>query len=210
MIKDYFRKALLITAICCVPLGGGFMPSIQAAEYSIAQQQKVRITGVVVDAANEPVIGANILEKGTTNGTITDLDGRFALEVQKGATLVVTFIGYKDQEIIIGNQTEFAITMVDDNQILDDVVVVGYAVGNKRSVSGAVERVTKEQMNVGFVATPIDAIRSRVSGLSISQNGGDPTGTPTIRLRGTSSLTGETGPLIVIDGFPGGISVPSI
>ena len=201
MIKDYFRKALLITAICCVPLGGGFMPSIQAAEYNIAQQQKVRITGVVMDAANEPVIGANILEKGTTNGTITDLDGRFALEVQKGATLVVTFIGYKDQEIIIGNQTEFAITMVDDNQIFDDVVVVGYAVGNKRSVSGAVERVTKEQMNVGFVATPIDAIRSRVSGLSISQNGGDPTGTPTIRLRGTSSLTGETGPLIVIDGM---------
>lgn len=208
MIK-IIRRVLLIVAVSCMPLGNGFMPVLQAARngISIVQQKKNKITGVVVDTTGEPIIGANILEKGTTNGTITGLDGKFVLAVSNEAVLIVTFIGYKNQEVKILNQNTLTIIMTDDNQILEDVVVVGYAVGNKRSVSGAVERVTQEHMNAGFVATPIDAIRSKVSGLSISQNGGDPTGTPTVRLRGTSSLTGETGPLIVIDGMFADISM---
>jgi TonB-linked SusC/RagA family outer membrane protein len=165
-------------------------------------QQKGVIQGKVLDSAGETIIGANVIVKGTTNGAVTDIDGNFTLNAEEGVTLLITFIGYKNQELVVGKQTTgIVITMRDDNELLDEVVVVGYAVGNKRSVSGAVERVTADKMNSGFVATPVDAIRSKVSGLTISQNGGDPTSTPTVRLRGTSSLTGETGPLIVIDGM---------
>ena len=163
--------------------------------------QVYNVKGNVKDGHGEPVLGAYILEKGTNNGVASDMDGNFTIQVKKGATLTVSFIGLTTQEVVVNSADQLAIVLYEDTESLDELVVVGYATGKKRSISGAVERVTAEDMNVGFIATPMDAVRAKVSGLVISQNGGDPTGTPDVRLRGSSSLSGETGPLFVIDGM---------
>lgn len=168
---------------------------------NVAMAQTLTVKGKVSDANGGPILGAYVLEKNTTNGAVSDLDGNFTLNAKKGVTLVVTYVGFATQEIVVNNADFLNIVLEEDTEALDELVVVGYATGKKRSISGAVERVTSENMNVGFIATPMDAIRAKVSGLTITNNGGDPTGTPTVRLRGNSSLSGETGPLFVIDGM---------
>ncbi|MDD4654232.1 MAG: SusC/RagA family TonB-linked outer membrane protein [Bacteroidales bacterium] len=185
-MKKYFRLSIL-TFFLLLPV--------------LAFAQNLIVKGNIVDSSGETVLGAYILEKDTQNGTTSDIDGNFSISVKKGATLAVSFLGFKSQEIIVENADFLNIIMTEDSEALEELIVVGYATGKKRSISGAVERITAEDMNVGFIATPMDAIRSKVSGLVISYNGGDPTGTPTVRLRGTSSLSGETGPLFVIDGM---------
>lgn len=103
-----------------------------------ATQSSKRITGIVLDATGMPVIGANVMEKGTTNGTITDMDGKFSLNVEKGATLVVSYIGFAKQEIKIGNQTNLSITMKEDSEALDEVIVVGYGTQKKVNLTGSI------------------------------------------------------------------------
>ena len=184
-------KALLsvcFTVLClCMPV--------------LASAQNIATKGKVVDGSGEAVMGAYVLEKGTQNGVVTDIDGNFAITVKKGATIAVSFIGYTTSEVVVENNNFIDVILNEDTETLEELVVVGYATGKKRSISGAVERMTADDLNVGFIATPMDAIRAKVSGLTITSNGGDPNGTPTVRLRGTSSLSGETGPLFIIDGM---------
>ena len=160
------------------------------------------ITGIVKDDTGEPVIGASVVVKGNKSvGTVTDLDGKYILNnVDKGTTLVFSYIGYMNKEVMVGNKTNINVTMVVNNKQLDEVVVVGYAIGTKRTVSGAVERVGQEDMNKGVVTSAADALKGKVSGVVISQSGGDPMGTTNIRIRGTASLSGGNDPLIIIDG----------
>lgn len=160
------------------------------------------ITGIVKDDTGEPVIGASVVVKGNKSvGTVTDLDGKYILNnVDKGTTLVFSYIGYMNKEVMVGNRTNINVTMVVNNKQLDEVVVVGYAIGTKRTVSGAVERVGQEDMNKGVVTSAADALKGKVSGVVISQSGGDPMGTTNIRIRGTASLSGGNDPLIIIDG----------
>ena len=120
--------------------------------------------------------------------------------MDKGTTLVFSYIGYMNKEVLAGNRTNINVTMVVNNKQLDEVVVVGYAVGTKRTVSGAVEKVGQEDMNKGVVTSAADALKGKVSGVVISQSGGDPMGTTNIRIRGTASLSGGNDPLIIIDG----------
>lgn len=130
--------------------------------HAVIKQQNKKISGVVKDAQGEPMIGVSVLEEGTQNGTVTDFNGNYVLEVQNGkAALVFSYIGYVSKKVSIGNLSVVNVALDEDVQRLDDVVVVGYAIGNKRSVSGAVEKVKKEDMNSGVVTEPLDAVRVR-------------------------------------------------
>ena len=162
--------------------------------------QQISVTGTVIGTDDEPIIGVSILVKGTTQGVITDLNGNYTINTNSDATLVFSYVGCITQEVAIAGRKKINITLVEDSKALDEVVVIGYAVGNKRSVSGAVDRVTAKDMNLGYIATPIDAIRGKVPGMVISQDGGNVNAEPTVRIRGTSSLSGGNDPLVIIDG----------
>ena len=121
-----------------------------------AYAQNITVKGNVKDATGEPVIGANVLEKGTTNGVITDLDGNFQLQTSAGATLVVSFVGYLPAEVKAASVLN--VVLKEDAQLLDDVVVIGYATGSQRTISGAVQKVGREEMNAGVVVNPAAVI----------------------------------------------------
>ena len=141
---------------------------------SIAQtsssQQKKTITGTIVDPSGMPVIGANVMVKGTTNGTITDMDGNFSLEVASGATLMVSYIGFANQEIKIGNQTVLSITLKEDAEALDELVVVGYGTQKKVNLTGAVSMVESEVLESRPVQNVGQALQGVVPGLNFSVN----------------------------------------
>ncbi|MCQ2238521.1 MAG: TonB-dependent receptor [Bacteroidaceae bacterium] len=166
---------------------------------------QITVKGVVKDETGEPIIGANVLVKGTTNGTITDFDGNYAIEgVGRNATLVFSYVGYNNLEIAVNGQNTINATLKEDSQALDEVMVVGYATGSKRTVSGAVDRVKKEDMNKGAVLGAADALKGKVAGVSItSAGGGDPMAASNIAIRGVSSLAGGNDPLVIVDGVFG-------
>ena len=160
------------------------------------------VTGTVVDAMG-PVIGASIMEKGTTNGTVTDFDGNFSLNVKPGATIVVSFIGFKTQEIAVGNQSTFNITMEDDNAVLEEVVVVGYGVQKKKLVTGATVEVKGEDITKLNTTQVLGALQSQSPGVSIQAVSGQPGDGFKVAIRGAGT-NGDTKPLYVIDGVAGG------
>lgn len=161
--------------------------------------QDINVRGRVTDESGLPVIGASVIVSGTTHGVTTDLDGKYTISVAPKATLEYSSIGYVKQTVEVRSRTTIDVMLAEDRELLDDVVIVGYAVGNKRSISGAVERVTADEMNTGYVANAIDAIRGKIPGLVISRSGGS-LDAPTVRLRGTTSLSGGSDPLVIIDG----------
>ena len=157
-------------------------------------------SGVVVDAANgEPIIGASILEIGTTNGTITDFDGNFSLNVQPGAKLAISYMGYKTQELVAG--LNMNVKLGEDSELLDEVVVVGYGVVKKNDATGSVTAIKPDEMNKGLVTNAQDMLAGKVAGVNIATDGGTPGGGASIRIRGGSSLNASNDPLIVIDGL---------
>lgn len=175
------------------------------AEKSIIQQNK-KVTGVVVDTNGYPVIGANVVVKGTTNGSITDLDGKFALEnVPENAILLISYIGYKSQEITVKNQTTLNITLIEDSETLDEVIVVGYGSSVKKDLTTAVTSVKSKDFLQGAVNDAMQMIDGKVAGVTVSSTAAaDPNSNSSIQVRGASSLKAGNSPLIVIDGMPGG------
>lgn len=172
-------------------------------ESAIPQQDYKQITGTVTDEKGEPIIGANVVEKGTTNGTITDMDGNFVLSVQSDAILTLTYIGYNAVEVkATANMT---IKMVEDTQALDEVVVIGYGTMKKRELTSAISHISsKDFLNVSSI-DPSLMIQGKVSGVSITNVAtGDPNSQANIQIRGVSSRSAGLGPLVVIDGIPGG------
>jgi len=166
-----------------------------------------RVSGTVLAEDGSPLAGVTIIVKGTNQGVITDTDGNFTVNVTNDDVLAVSYVGYIPQEVPVDGKTRFDITLEEDVLRLGDVVVVGYATSNKRSISGAVERITSDDMNTGYVASPIAAINGKVAGLVISQNGGNVNADPTVRLRGLNSLSGGNDPLVIIDGVYGSITI---
>ena len=168
-------------------------------------QEKKMVTGVVVDATGMPVIGANVMEKGTTNGTITDMDGKFSLEVDKDATLIFSYIGFAGQEIKVGNQTSLSITLKEDAEALDEVVVVGFGTQKKVNLTGAVSSVTSEAFENRSVSNVSQALQGSMPGLNITQSHGYLDSTPDINIRGVGTIgEGSSGaPLVLIDGMEG-------
>ena len=161
---------------------------------------QVAVNGTVTDAANgEPVIGASVLEIGTTNGTITDFDGNFSLTVRPGAKLSISYMGYKTQELAAA--PNMSVRMGEDTELLDEVVVVGYGVVKKNDATGSVTAIKPDDMNKGLQTSAQDMIQGKIAGVNITTDGGTPGGGASIRIRGGSSLNASNDPLIVIDGL---------
>ncbi len=186
------------------------MRNNRLAEVLIALQTGKRITGTVIDERGEAVIGANVVEKGTTNGVITDIDGKFNLSVKENATLDITYIGYVAQSIPILNQTNFSIILREDTQSLDEIVVIGYGVVKKSDLTGSVTRVGTEELARLPVSSIDKALQGRAAGVQISSVGGAPGAGTSIRIRGGNSISADNEPLYVIDGFIGGGDLNSL
>ena len=167
-----------------------------------AVQQDNKITGTVLDATGMPVIGANIMVKGTTNGTITDMDGKFSLEAREGAVLVVSYIGFANQEIKIGKQKQLSIALKEDSQALDELVVVGYGTQKKEVVTAAITSVKADDIAVSPSADVAAGLAGRLSGVIINTRSGEVGNEGTsIFIRGKSTYGGNTEPLYVVDGI---------
>mgnify|MGYP003625266434 CR=1 FL=1 len=179
------RSFLLIGAFLC---------------FGWAQAQEV--SGTVSDA-NGPLPGASVVEKGTTNGTQTDFDGNFTINVGENATLVISYVGFSTTEIEVNGQTSINVTLAEDAQALDEVVIVGYGSSTKKEITSAVAVVDEEAFNKGTVNDASQLLQGKVAGLSIYNKGGNPNEDAVIRLRGISTVGANSEPLVVIDGVVG-------
>lgn len=173
----------------------------------LSAQQKVTVKGKITDEHNEPVIGANIMEKGTTNGVISDFDGFFTLNVSSGATLVVSYIGFAQQEIPVKDKRDFVIRLAEDSETLNEVVVIGYGSARKRDLTGAVMQVKSAQLENESPSSMQDLLRANVPGLSVGFSAGPKPG-GSLLIRGKNSINAGTDPLIVLDGviYPGDLA----
>jgi TonB-linked SusC/RagA family outer membrane protein len=170
--------------------------------WTLAQERT--ITGKVMSADdNMQLPGANVLVKGSSSGTVTDSDGQFSLAIGDNTTLVVSFVGYISQEVVITNQTNITINLVPDATSLAEVIVVGYGTIQKKDLTGSVTNLSQKDFNAGINPNPLQAIQGKVAGLNITQPSGDPNQAPTVRLRGYTSLAGGSDPLYVVDGVIG-------
>ena len=166
-----------------------------------AMAQKKTITGVVVDVAGEPVIGASVVEVGTTNGTITDFDGNFSLSVNPNGKIQVTFVGYKTEVVPVKNQTVLNIKLKEDSEMLGEVVVTGYGGKQLRSkVTSSIAKVSEESFKVGVFSNPAQALSGAVAGLKVTQSSGNPGSAPKLVLRGGTEWDGSGDPLVMVDG----------
>ncbi len=167
-----------------------------------AQNHTVR--GTVKDASGEPLIGVTVQVQGTSSGTVTDLNGKFELEnVPANAVLDFSYVGMQPQSVAVNGRSTIDITMREDVAALDEIVVVGYGTQTRREITGSVANVSEKDFNKGLTKDAADLLQGKVAGLVITSGSGDITSGQTIRLRGTSSLTGSSAPFVVIDGVPG-------
>jgi len=165
--------------------------------------QERTVSGRVIDVStNEGLPGTAVVVKGTTNGAVTDIDGNYKLSVGENAILVFSFVGYKTQEIVVGNQSTINISMEEDVSQLSEVVVVGYGQIEKKDVTGSIANIDTKEFNRGVITSPERLLAGKVAGVQITSNGGEPGGGSFIRIRGATSLSASSTPLIVIDGVP--------
>lgn len=209
--RALFSRAMVKVAACTMLAAG--LPLAMYAEAGnteaavIAAQQTRTVSGLVVDSNGESIIGANIVEKGTANGTITDFDGKFSLKVAPNATLVISYIGYKTIEMkaseVKAGQT---ITLQENAEMMDEVVVIGYGTQRKGDVTSAVASVKAEDFTVGKITDAAELVKGKIAGLSVTNSSGDPTATSSIMLRGINTVSGNTNPLILVDGIEGDLT----
>ena len=190
---DFFRRILFVSAMLVAwTLSIGFVS---------AQTAGSEASGIVRDMNGEPIIGANVIEKGTANGTITDVDGRFSLTVTRNATLVLTYVGMKDKEVRAAKN--MIVILQENTEVLDELVVVGYGTQKKANLTGAVSTVDVEKtLDSKSQANVTKALQGAVPGLTITQVNGDLNEDATVQIRGIGSLNGNSRPLYVIDGIP--------
>ncbi len=194
--------AVALLSVGPVLYGNAAEADVSRHESAAVLQQVKKITGVIKDATGEPVIGANVIVKGTTNGTMSDIDGKFSLEVPAGAILSISYIGYVAQEIPVKNQTDLNILLKEDSEMLDEVVVVGYGVQKKSDVTGSVTSVSKERLEKLPVTNVLQAVQGAAAGVTITQASSIPGDAPTALVRGQNSINANSGPYIVVDGVP--------
>lgn len=163
---------------------------------------QLTVTGRVQSKSGEPLIGVNVVEKGTTNGTVTDLDGKFSLRTEKGKTLVFSYIGFVAQENVVKG-TRMNVTLLEDTETLDEVVVIGYGSISRKDVTSSISTVKAKDLNIGAYTEPGQLLQGKVPGLVIVQNSDPNGGVNSITLRGASTLNGSSSPLYVVDGIPG-------
>lgn len=175
----------------------------EVAKTVASPQQSVRIRGKVVDSNGEPIIGANVLAKGTTNGSITDVDGNFTIEADPRSILEISYIGYKSVEVAVNGKNSLTITLVEDTETLNEVVVVGYGSMQKRDLTGAVSQVKGDQISNLPLRSASDALQGKIAGVTVTANSGSPGALGDVRIRGIGTLNGNN-PLYVVDGLPQG------
>lgn len=170
--------------------------------------QTVTVKGIVKDGMGEPVIGASVIETGTTNGMITDLDGNFTIKVPANANLTISFVGYQTQTVDVAGRTSLQIVLKDDTKALEEVVVVGYGTARKSDVTGSISNINAKTLKEVPSQNFTQALQGRVAGVEINRTSSRPGSEQQIRIRGTRSLNASNDPLIVLDGipFPGNIS----
>ncbi|WP_372645893.1 SusC/RagA family TonB-linked outer membrane protein, partial [Ancylomarina sp.] len=184
-----FRKLLLLLVMVC--------------SFTIIRAQEKAVTGTVTDANDGMGIpGVSVVVKGTTTGTSTDIDGHFSINADASSTLVFSFIGYKSQEILVGDQTQFNIVLGADVENLSEVVIIGYGQVKKEDATGSVIAINSDDFNKGSISSPQELLTGKMPGVTITSGGGAPGSGSTIRIRGGSSLSASNDPLIIIDGVP--------
>lgn len=162
--------------------------------------QQLTVSGQVLDARQEPVIGASVLEKGTTNGVITDLGGNFTLKVNPGVTLVISYVGYQTKEVKAAPRV--SVILNEDTELLDEVVVIGYGAVKRKDVTTAISTVSTKDLDQRPIVSAAQAIQGKAAGISVTQPNGAPGAGMSIRVRGTTSMNGSNDPLYVVDGVP--------
>ena len=189
-------SAFSVDAAMAVPASAGTVDEVMVV------QQGKKVTGMVVDGAGEPVIGANVVVKGTTNGTITDFDGNYSLEgVSANDILVVSYIGYLSQEIPVENQSSIKVTLKEDTQTLDEVVVVGYGTMRKSDVTGSIGVAKGDDLTKNQNFSALDNLRGKVSGVNIFSNSSQPGAySNRVVIRGQATINASSDPLYVVDG----------
>ena len=166
------------------------------------QQTENVLKGIVTDQAGEPLIGVSISVKGTSSGTVTDINGKYSLHVSPGSTLVFTYIGYTPREVRVTGGKDINVTLSQSASNLDEVVVIGYGVMKKRDLTGAISHIGAEKLKDRPYGNALQSMAGQVSGVNITQSQGAPGMAPTIKVRGMSSINSGTAPLYVIDGIP--------
>lgn len=162
----------------------------------------ITVTGQITDSNGNALIGANVQEKGTFNGTITDIDGNYTITVDDNATIVYSYLGFASQEVIVAGRSSIDIEMVEDAATLDEVVVTGYGRQQKRNITGAVASLSVDEIKDIPVVSFENAIHGQISGVQVSETSGEPGAGPEVRVRGLGSITAGNSPLYVVDGFP--------
>ena len=202
-IKSKFnvnQKLLVAILICSSSLGGSISTFARPDSSSIQSVlENIQVKGNVVDTSGEPIIGASIVVKGTTNGTVSDLDGNFTLSVPKDATLNISYIGYISTSVKAASNLK--IVLKEDSKTLSEVVVVGYGVQKKSDVTGAMVSVSGEQLNVKPVSNAFEALQGKAAGVDITSSE-RPGTVGSIHIRGNRSITATQSPLYVVDGVP--------
>lgn len=199
--RNTFLKSLPISIVGMMAFSPAFAsPADMENASAIVQQQKITVSGTVVDAAGQPLPGVNILEAGTSNGTITDYDGRFTLNVSPRATLKASYIGYKAQSVALDGRKSVNIKLQEDSEALDEVVVIGYGAVRKADLAGSVAVMDSKSFRDQPITQVSDALQGRVAGVNVVSDG-IPGGSVKIRIRGTNSINKSNDPLYVVDGM---------
>lgn len=176
-------------------------PKQESRQMSMAGDHEAVVKGVVLDDNNQPLVGVTVFNKGTSTGTVTDVNGEFSIKVaQKTNPLVFSYIGYKTQEVVGYGNESLKILMHDDTKLIDEVVVIGYGAVKKSDLTGAVASLKDKDFNKGVATSPTDLIQGRVSGVTITTNGGEPGAGVSVRVRGANSIRSGQDPLYVVDG----------
>lgn len=188
---------------CTYDLEGNYI-IIKPLQKAQTSGKKVKVRGVIKDETGEPIIGATVRVKGQSEGTVSDLDGNFTLDVTDDNTLQISYIGYQTQEFAVGKQHHFSIVLEEDKKILNEVVVIGYGTQKKGDITSSVGSVKSEDFTAGAINDAGQLIQGKIAGLSVTNPSGNPVGGTEISLRGNTTILGaSTNPLILIDGVPG-------
>src|SRR5688572_29084527 len=205
-IYQIFQKTRLLPhqlnryslAIMLGVLIGSMPPTLYAADHRTA----ITVTGKITDQAGAPLPGVNVLEKGTTNGTVTDTQGSYSITVTSGeSVLVFSFIGTTTQEVVVGTQIEISVQLLDDTETLSEVVVIGYGTQEKKDITGAVASVKSEEFNKGIMNSPEQLLQGKVAGVNVTSASGEPGSPQAITIRGAGSVRSGSTPLFVVDGL---------
>ena len=203
-------SASALVSLCLLALTGVtpiLASEAEAAPMQQPQQKGIVVSGTVTDRQGEPIAGANVVLQGTQKGTMTDMDGRFSLEVPSTRSVLrVSFIGYTTQEVTPDSRGRVKVVLEEDSELLEDVVVVGYGTMKTADITSAVSSVKSEDFTNGKISDAAELIKGKVAGLSIVKSSGDPNATSSIMLRGITTIHGDVTPLVLVDGIEGSLS----